>query len=166
MATQFFSHQSPTPNTHYQPSPSPTQKRKRSASSAFTTTEPNSPVREPIVSGRTLKRTRARPNEELVHQYTLQKLFAAAKSTPPAQKQPQQSQQQKDFFSQFRSRASAPVEPAEPAGLKCEDCDREISNQVPEDEARCLGCHRVVCDFGCSASNGEGRVCLECVRYQ
>jgi hypothetical protein len=102
-----------------------------------------------------------------VHQYTLQKLFAAAKSIPPpAQKQPQQSQQsqqQRDFLSHFRPRGSAPVEPE---GLRCEDCDRDISDQVPEDEARCLGCHRVVCDFGCSASNGEGRVCLECVRYR
>jgi len=55
----------------------------------------------------------------------------------------------------------APTEVQEQPVLKCEDCDRGLE-LLDEDEAKCVGCHRIVCDFGCSASNGEGRVCLEC----
>lgn len=48
---------------------------------------------------------------------------------------------------------------------QCEDCDRGFAVSM-EGEQSCLGCGRAVCDTGCSASNGEGRVCLECVYGQ
>jgi hypothetical protein len=53
-----------------------------------------------------------------------------------------------------------------PLVLRCEDCDRNLSAEVVEEEVRCVGCRRVVCNMGCAASNGVGRVCLECVKYR
>ena len=174
MATHFFSFPPPLSSIHT--SNTPQEKRKRSSSTAFS--ESTHDTRDMSISGRTIKRTRARPNEEHVHQYTLQKLFAAAKVTPstPSGKQlqpvvqkqilptppPQQQQQKGGLWSWFRrsGTAAAPVVP-EQTELKCEDCDRGLGAQ-DEEEVRCIGCHRAVCDFGCSASNGEGRVCLEC----
>lgn len=44
---------------------------------------------------------------------------------------------------------------------QCADCERGFV--AVGGEEGCLGCGRVVCEMGCSASNGEGRVCLECV---
>lgn len=49
--------------------------------------------------------------------------------------------------------------------VACEDCDRriELTGFAGEDEGRCVGCARRVCDVGCSIARGDGsRVCLEC----
>jgi len=52
--------------------------------------------------------------------------------------------------------------------LVCQDCDREFDDDDAaelDDGARCMGCGKCVCGMGCSASNGEGRVCLECAMH-
>lgn len=49
--------------------------------------------------------------------------------------------------------------------VACEDCDRrmEITGFGGDQEGRCAGCARTVCDSGCSIERGDGgRVCLEC----
>ncbi|KAI5858969.1 hypothetical protein BZA05DRAFT_382970 [Tricharina praecox] len=174
MASHFFSFPAPLSSTNT--SGKPQEKRKRSSSTAFS--ESTHSTRDTSISGRTIKRTRARPNEEHIHQYTLQKLFAAAKvtSTPsgkqlqpvvqtqtlPTPPPPPPPQPKAGLWSWLRwAGTAAPTIVQEQPVLKCEDCDRGLGLQ-DEEEARCVGCHRVVCDFGCSASNGEGRVCLEC----
>ena len=168
---QMASHYTPyAPTTTQFPMTTNTNKRKRSLSTSI---HPSASI-----SGRTLKRTRTRPNEEVVHQYTLTKLFSAAKtssSSPASCKAVAAAAVSTtagmfwSLFSRSTPRRPAPVAITHEV-LCCEDCDRGI--EVPggaggdDGEVRCVGCARVVCDLGCSASNGEGRVCLECVRYR
>jgi hypothetical protein len=137
--------------------PAAAPKRKRD------TTMSSEPVPSSLdVSGRTMKRTRARPNEEQVQQYTLEKLFSAAKISTPAPTKSKMS----SFMSLFKR--SAPVEMQITKATRCEDCDRsmEFHGEREEEELHCISCKRTVCDMGCSSSNGMGRVCLECARHR
>lgn len=48
--------------------------------------------------------------------------------------------------------------------VACEDCDRRMELAgLGDEEGRCGGCARRVCESGCSIGRGDGgRVCLEC----
>lgn len=46
----------------------------------------------------------------------------------------------------------------------CEDCDRRMElTGLGDEEGRCGGCARRVCESGCSIGRGDGgRICLDC----
>lgn len=48
--------------------------------------------------------------------------------------------------------------------VACEDCDRRMElTGLGDEEGRCGGCARRVCEGGCSIERGDGgRICLEC----
>ncbi|KAI5805049.1 hypothetical protein EDC01DRAFT_641805 [Geopyxis carbonaria] len=180
----MFTFVSPRPAAQSGSSVSHQLKRKRPSTPTADSSPSAIAQREIAHPGRTLKRWRNnRPSEDSVHQYTLAKLFSAAKAvipiTPKQQvlaPQPQQLRpekmdiqptQQRSLFSVlvYGQRSAPTVTPTQEIKIQCDDCDRAFS--VPaqdEDTVRCVGCGRTVCDLGCSASNGEGRVCLECAR--
>ncbi|TGZ80868.1 hypothetical protein EX30DRAFT_341195 [Ascodesmis nigricans] len=71
-----------------------------------------------------------------------------------------------EFLSFFNRRPSTPFPTAPaPKALFCSDCDAAVTYSETEGEESvcCVGCRRVVCGGGCSTSNGEGRVCVECI---
>ncbi|KAH8146136.1 uncharacterized protein LAJ45_09826 [Morchella importuna] len=137
-------------------------------------------------NGRTMKRWRNKPKEEEVYQYTLQKLFSAqsAQSSHPPHPAPLQAQSVQSIqqfappppktqthTGQKPRNAFAALQPQRgsggfkflqaPAVTSCEDCDRPMGD-CADDEGRCVGCGRRVCDGGCSIARDEGRSCLEC----
>ncbi|KAK0391811.1 hypothetical protein NLU13_1310 [Sarocladium strictum] len=141
------------------------------------------------LNSRTMKRFRdGRPSEELVHQRTLNLLFAAQQQQQqhetPTMTQPQPedtlcntTQSAQHSLHRFWNIASAPKPPTtnsavvqQPQQLNtgCEDCGASLVDTMMDvdgsgsDATACGACGKHVC-FSCSVSNlGEEKRCLQC----
>ncbi|KIW01558.1 uncharacterized protein PV09_07034 [Verruconis gallopava] len=132
--------------------------------------------------GRTRKRWRSRPNEDAIHEHTIQKLFDAQRQRPHAEpvpsslvpslpSRPPQRSTLHEFWNIRRPQPifATPAALEETPSLLCDDCDRalalsDVADQTllePRDLFSCLACGKAVCDF--CAVNVDGRRCLDCV---
>ncbi|KAF8432087.1 hypothetical protein BGX38DRAFT_1227113, partial [Terfezia claveryi] len=137
------------------------------------------------IHSRTIKRSRNKPKEREVHEYTLQKLFNAQTSkqlsnqvairpahpplpSPPTQKASSRPSISNYFAPFFTSSKPHPKPSNKPENLPnpelspsitiCEDCDRPLQEREMylSGEGQCINCRRTVCSEGCSVAVNDG----------